>query len=140
MAGKTYTSTVTRENRLSRRWIIGMNGAGCQEEYGTAHIFRTEDGRAALMNSRICLKAEPELSWFKPIDIAALCPEGRTCGKRRATLSTMPTIQKDGNPFNFRGRTEVLPGGYDQIRLVSLTAQRNRSGPSDTYGELVPPC
>lgn len=136
--GERYTSTVTTENRRSRGWIAGLNSAGCKEEYGTAHIFRTRENRAVQIYARICHRAEDELSWRHPVDVRKLCPERENPWFHSGIIINDADRPSKWQSFWFTHREKVPPGGYDDVELVSFTAQRTRSGPSDDYDRSFP--
>ena len=72
---EVLSSTINRQNSLSRDWAKTINYNGCQQAQGKALSFRSSDNRVFLVSTNICRLAEAALLELGEADFLKLCDE-----------------------------------------------------------------
>lgn len=123
-------STVRTQSSHSRRWIRGLNHAGCQQSYGTALSFRASDGRVFLVPTTICPLAKEVMHDLEKVDVLRMCRK-RWRNKTIGTIVTTASKPVSWQPFNFIES--------ETANLVAMNANSYRWGsPSDDIDDKIP--
>ncbi|MEO1745504.1 MAG: hypothetical protein AAFR13_03145 [Pseudomonadota bacterium] len=136
--GEVYASTVTRRVRYVRPWIRNLNSAGCGEEVGTSHIFRSASKRVIMFPSAICSKASGAVRQTGRADALALCKPDHRYWETSGTIVDNADNPTRWQAFWFDGRELPDEGGFHRVRLVEWTATATSNPPADKHAELVP--
>lgn len=156
LGGERYSADVVHQRSRSRKWLSGINSAGCPQTYGTALSFRLADHRLILIGSDVCSAALQRLAGslnefysgdyatamtqHRKLDLTPLCtgigrPRPRDQDAYEGFLIDNADHPAWWGGFKF---DSTLPGSDQTIHLVSADIEAADLSPSDNIEKTAP--